>query len=194
MTAMAVISGSAARVEDVASAMQRRGLTVVRLDRADDPVAAVAAISPGSVDYFVQLPDDVPSPSTTRVGALSSLFRHGLMRRFGEIEALLPTLASHAAVVLVTGETVVDLASDEYPHAPTCLLEMLAEAVVADLSPSAVQCTVISHCHSADQIADAAMAHGPRRQELVSGFATQAPEMSYDDWRLAYLCDVGLEA
>jgi len=194
MTAIAVVTGSAARVEDVAQAMQRRGVTVVRIDRAEDPAPRATALADASVDYLVQLPGDVPGPRATRVGALSTLFGQGLMRRFGEIEALLPKLAAHAAVVLVTGDTVDDQSGDDYPHAPTCLLEMLADAVVADVSPAVVRATVVSHCHSADQIADAAFARGPQHDELVAGFASRAPEMGYDDWRLAYLCTAGSEA
>jgi hypothetical protein len=191
MTSTAVVTGSAARVDDVAQAMERRGVMVVRIDRAEDPGPVAAAIADGSVAYLVQLPGDVPSPRTTRVAALSDLFRRGVMSRFREIDALLPKLATNGAVVLVTGETVEELASDEYPHAPTCLLEMLADAIVADMAPAVVRATVVSHCHSADEIAEAALACGPQHDEVMAGFATRAPEMSYDDWRLAYLCRAG---
>lgn len=194
MTATAVVTGSAARVDDVTQAFERRGVTVLGIDRGADVAPAASVLEAGSVAYYVQLPGDVPSPSTSRTNALAALFGQGLIPRFGEVEQLLPKLAAVCAVVLVTGEIVDDLSSLDYPHAPTCLLEMLAETIEADLVPSVARVTVVSHRHSADQIADIALASGPERAASMAGYASLAPDMSYDDWRLACLSRSGPEA
>ncbi|MDQ6618061.1 MAG: hypothetical protein M3083_25775 [Actinomycetota bacterium] len=193
MSATAVVTGSAGRVAEVAEAIERRGISVLRMDRAKDLAQAGEAVGARSVDYYVQLPDDVASPNTTKAGALAALFGGGLMSRVCEVDVMLPKLAPQCAVVLVTGETVEDLSTPEYPHAPTCVLEMLANAIVTDLSPSVVRTTVVSHRHSPDRIADIALATGPQRAALMAGYAAQAPEMSYDDWRLACLTTTGPE-
>jgi hypothetical protein len=194
MTGTAVVTGSAARVDDVAQAIERRGVTALRIDRGEDLLRAGEALAAGSLEYYIQLPGDVPSPRTTRAGAVAALFGRGLMSRFEEVEVLLPKLAPHCGVVLVTGETIDDLCSLDYPHAPTCVLEMLAEAIETDMSPAPVRTTVVSHCHSAERIADIALASGPNRASVVAGFAARAPEMSFDDWRLACLTTTGPEA
>ncbi len=186
MTVTAVVTGSPARVDDVAQALERRGVTVLRICRGDD-LSGVAGLVDRSLAYYVQLPGDVPSPSTTRAGALRALFS-GVMGRFGELE-----LADRCAVVLVTGEIVDDLSSLEYPHAPTCVLEMLADAIETDRAPSQVRATVVSHRQSADEIAGVALAGGPERAESMAGYAALAPDMSYDDWRLACLSRTGPE-
>jgi hypothetical protein len=193
MTSTAVVTGSAARVDDVARAIERRGVSVLPMVRGEPLFQAGALVADGSLDYYVQLPGDVPSPRTTKASALWSLFGCGLLPRFGEVEVLLPKLAAHCAVVLVTGETVEDLSSLEYPHAPTCLLEMLADAIETDLAPAPVRTTVVSHWHSADRIAEIALASGPQRVARVANFAAQAPEMNFDDWRLACLSLTGPE-
>lgn len=187
MTATALVTGSAARVDDVARAIERRGVTVRRIDRDGPSPLAGEAFATEALDYYVQLPGEVPSPNSTEPGAVAALFGLGLMSRFGEVESLLSKLAPRSAVVLVTGETVGEPTSPAYPHAPTCLLEMLAEAIVAQLSPSSVRARVVSHRHSADEIADIALANGPERDEFMTSYASLAPEMSYDDWRLALL-------
>ena len=194
LTATAVVTGSADRVDDVTRAFERRGITVLPIDRDADAARMGGALGAGSVEYYVQLPGDVPSPSTSRTSALAALFGQGLISRFGEVEALLPKLAPVCAVVLVTGEIVDDGSSTEYPHAPTCLLEMLAEAIVADLAPSVARTTVVSHRQSADQIADIALASGPEGPDSMARYASLAPDMSYDDWRLACLSRSGPEA
>jgi hypothetical protein len=191
MTATAVVTGSAARVDDVARAIEDRGVRVLRIDRDGDAVATGADLLPGSVEYYVQLPDDVVSPRTTRAGALGALLGAGIMGRFREVDTLLPKLAPDCAVVLVTGETVEDLSSLEYPHAPTCVLEMLADAMVTDLAPSRIRATVVSHEQSAQRIAAIALATGPKRAAVGAGYAAQAPDMSYDDWKLACLSAAG---
>jgi hypothetical protein len=197
MTATAVVTGSPARVDDVTRAMERRGISVLGVHRGDDLGQAARAVAAGSLGYFVQLPDDVPSPHLTRSRALAALLGSGLASRFCEVDALMGKMAPTCAVVLVTGETVDDLSgpeSVEYPHAPTCVLEMLAEAIVSDMAPSAVRATVVSHRHSADQIAAIALATGPERAAMVAGYAERVPEMSFDDWRLACLSTTGPEA
>lgn len=193
MTGTAVVTGSAGRVADVAQAFERRGVTVVPLVRGEKLAASGVAQARGPLEYYVQLPDDVASPGSTRAGALAALFGRGLMSRFSEVEFLLPQLASNCAVILVTGETVDDLLATEYPHAPTCLLELLADAITVDRAPTPVRTTVLSHWHSADRIAEIALASGPGRGAAVAGFASRAPEMSFDDWRLACLSTNGPE-
>ena len=194
MAATAVVTGSPGRVDDVAQAIQGRGINVVRIDRNADLDGAGADVAARSVDYYVQLPGDVPSPRSTTASALAALLGGGLMKRFAEVDMLLPKLAPHCAVVLVTGETVAELSAVDYPHAPTCMLEMLADAITTDLAPSVVHTTVVSHEQSAEQIADIAVANGPARATVTSGFAARAPEMRYDDWKLACLSGAGPEA
>jgi hypothetical protein len=190
MTATAVVTGSAARVDDVAQAIEDRGIVAFRIDRSSDVAHAGAALASGSLEYYIQLPDDVPSPQSTTAGALAALSA-GLMRRFTEVDMLLPKLAPHCSVVLVTGETVEDLPWMDYPHGPTCLLEMLAAAIVTDLSPAVVRTTVVSHEHSAARIADLAVANGAGRATVTADYASRAPEMPYDDWKLACLSASG---
>ncbi len=194
MAATAVVTGSPARVDDVAAAIEGRGISVLRIDRETDLIEAGAAVAAGSLDYYIQLPGDVPSPQSTTASALAALLGGGLMKRFCEVDTLLPKLAPNCAVVLVTGETVAELSAVDYPHAPTCMLEMLAEAITTDLSPSVVRTTVVSHEHSAERIADIALANGPARASFTAGLAAQAPEMHYDDWKLACLTGAGPEA
>lgn len=193
MTATAVVTGSSKRVEEVSRAFASRGISVQGIDCDGDLERTATRLPARSVDYYVQLPGDVPSPGSTKSRAVAALLDSGLLRRFREAEALLPALAPRCAVVLVTGETVSDLPGGGYPHGPTCVLEMLADAIATDMSPEWVSTTVVGHEQSADGIADIALATGPDRGRVTADFAARGPEMRYDDWKLACMTAAGPE-
>ena len=193
MTATAVVTGSPKRVEEVSRAFAGRGVSVQCIDCDGDLAGTASGFPARSVDYSVQLPGDVPSPGSTQSRAVAALLDSGLLRRFREAETLLPALAPRCAVVLVTGETVSDLPGGGYPHGPTCVLEMLADAIATDMSPEWVSTTVLSHEQSADRIADIALATGPDRGRVTADFADRGPEMRYDDWKLACMTAAGPE-
>lgn len=193
MTATAVVTGSPARVDDVAQAIARRGVTALRIDRGDEPARAGAAVAEASVDHCVQLPGDVPSPSSTKTSALAALFGRGLMGRFGEVDVLLPKLAPGCAVVLVAGETVDDLSS---------LISACSDVPARDAGrrnrDRLVAVGRAGHRRAPPPVSgpDRRYRAGLRPQwaELVERAPDVEPDMSCDDWRLACLSATGPEA
>ena len=91
----ALITGSAERVDTLSKAFEQVGAEPVTLADFGPDCAAV--------DCYVQLGFTVPARGDTVVKRVHSFLSDGLLERFSTVDRVLPLLADHATVLLVTG-------------------------------------------------------------------------------------------
>ena len=183
MDRTAVITGSPARVGEVAIAFKEGGCSVTEVPCREhlDDVARV--LGPGSVDAYVQLPWDVDIPGSSTVGQVHGFLHGGLLTRFLVMSELLPLLRPGASVVLVAGHRPADIHVPDHSHARRSLLRLLARAVEADTAAAGVRTAVLSDQCSPDDIAELALHQRPEQPPRLSQYSAYGEELSFADWK-----------
>ena len=182
MQRTALVTGSSARVAEVADALERAGFTVVRVTNGDDVASACAGIPPGGLSCYVQLPRDTKVVGDTLVERVHHFLTSGLLTRFEITAAVLPLLGPDASVVFVAGN-VPGAATPDDRHARIDLLRVLARAVLAECSEGDVRAVVVGYDRSADEIAEIALHRGEDKLRRAAEYAATSPDMPYADWQ-----------
>lgn len=161
----ALVTGAHDRTGPVAYALQTEGFETLALD---DWTPDGAALGPGSVHCYVQLP-----------GAVASAGAHGLalVARVDAVSAVSPFLAESASVLLVAD----DLGWDQRRRDA---LALLTEAALADRGPGGVRVSVLGEYCSPGVIVERARASLPSLADL-------APGLGFADWRNEILTMTG---
>jgi hypothetical protein len=162
-------------------------LSVTAVAQDDDLDAACATLGPGSVSCYVQLPVEIRPQGTSALQRVHQLLEQGLMTRFEVAQRVLPVLAQDAAVVLVSGNLLTSDAAPDDQRARISLLRVLGHSIIADGGVRHLWVTVVDHQRSPAEIATVAKDRGRRRLQMISEYANQDQDMSYDDWKLALL-------
>jgi hypothetical protein len=194
MKPKALVTGSPERVAQVCAALESRGCEALAVDDPGQLGSVSASLGPGSVDHYVQLPVDVPSPGGTVVSRLQAFLAGGLLARFDAVATVLPALRPNASVILVAGNLPAELTAPDDRQARIALLRVLAQAILADTAPVPVRTAVVEYSRSADKIAEITIDPSANRLRVISEVADQYPDMSYDDWRLAVLSLATIES
>ncbi|HEY3240102.1 MAG TPA: hypothetical protein VGL92_11095 [Acidimicrobiia bacterium] len=183
----ALVTGSTDRVGEVSEALEKAGFTVTQSGGLPSDIeAACAALSPGSLDCYVQLPRQTPVSGPTLVERIHEFLSEGLLKRFEATSRVLPLLAPDACVVLVAGNIPGGATPDDR-HARIDLLRVLARAILADCDKSDVRAVVVGTERSAEEIADLALHRGDERRRRQAQVAALSPEMPYEDWQREFL-------
>jgi hypothetical protein len=182
----ALVTGSAARVEEVAAAMERAGFSVVRAPETSDLAGVCAGIDPGSVACYVQLPKETKVDAPSLIGRVRQFLAEGLLARFEAAATVVPTLAKDGCVVLVAGNLPGASTPDDR-HARIDLLRVLARAVLAECEGSDVRAVVVGTNRSADDIADIALRRGDESAKKAAEVAALPGELNYADWQREFL-------
>lgn len=161
----ALVTGGPEWAPHVAIALKSEGFDILS-------VGEEAPLAPGSVDCYVQLPGGVPSSDQPALSRARSMVADDLLARVDVAARLAPFLAPHAVVLLVGEEPL------------RWLLEMLAEAIVADAD--GVQAKVVGGSRPPSEIAALARPNGHRRS--WRSYLDEEPELGYADWRDEVLC------
>jgi hypothetical protein len=181
----ALVTGSPARVEDVAAALEEAGYSVVRAPEPDGVAKACAGIEPNSLACYVQLPKDTKVDAPSLIGRVRQFLAEGLLARFEQAETVAPCLAKDGCVLLVAGN-LPGAATPDDRHARIDLLRVLARAVLAECEGSEVRAIVVASERSPAEIADIALRRGDRAGKRAAEVAALG-DMNYADWQREYL-------
>jgi hypothetical protein len=187
MTRTALVTGSPQRVAEVSAALADRDCEVVPVDDPDALVEVCASLGHGAIDYYVQLPVNIPWSGGTVVSRLQAFLAGGLLARFEAVSTVLGTLRPHASVVLVAGNLPAELTVPDDRQARISLLRVLVQAIMADTAPIPVRTVVVDHVSTPDEIAAIAVDPAPNHPRVLLDLADRYPEIDYVDWRLAVL-------
>jgi hypothetical protein len=189
----ALVTGSPARVPDIAIALKSAGFDILSAGAisAED----VPDLEANSVDCYVQLPTDPPAAGPA--GALlraRDVIAHEVSR-FDAVARFLPLLAPSATILLVTGgpHEVEEPAGPADPDqtAARMIVGVLAEALLRDGGHSGVRTAVVAEDRASREIAALA---GNRPPDPLSWrvYAGVDPDLGFADWRNSILCMASL--
>ena len=182
----ALVTGSAARVDDVAAALEQAGFSVVRVPEPGDLGGACTGIEPGSLACYVQLPKETKVEGPSLIGRVRQFLAEGLLARFESAATVLPCLAKDGCVVLVAGNLPGASTPDDR-HARIDLLRVLARAILAESEGSDVRAVVVGNDRSSAEIADIALRRGDESGKKAAEVAALPGDLNYADWQREFL-------
>lgn len=190
----ALVSGSRPMADPVVQALTERGARVTLVDDPGRAAVAVAGLTSGSVDCYVQLPLTLRPAGDTVVGRVRHFLDAGLITRFRLAETVLPLLTPTASVVLVAGHTPIAHEDPDDHSARLAMLQLLAHALLADKAPDSLRVQVVSANQPADRLVAAAV-DGEQLEPPADGRTapTRPSDRSYEDWRVEMMGQVGIE-
>jgi hypothetical protein len=169
-----VVTGAVEQVAAVSAVLRQAGAEVTAVDDLGQLDAAVAGISPGSLDCYVQLPVHVAARGSTVTERVRNFLEDGLLARFAAASTILPAVSDEGRVVLVGGSTLVEVSAPDDHSARLALLGVLAHAIQADKAATRIGVRVLPRDEPIEHIAAVALGREP----------THEPDMSLDDWRI----------
>jgi len=179
-----VVTGAAERVATVSEALRHAGAEVIAVDDLGKLDEALAGISPGSLDGYVQLPVHVAARGNSVVERVRNFLEDGLLARFAAASTILPAISDEGCVVLVGGNTLVEVPAPDDQGARLALLGVLAHAIQADKSATRIEVRVLPHDDLAEHVAAVALGAEPTREQTLAELLDREPPMSFDDWRI----------
>jgi hypothetical protein len=179
-----VVTGAAEAVAAVSDALRHAGAEVIAVDDLTKLDAALAGISPGSLDGYVQLPVHVAARGNTVVERVRNFLEDGLLARFSAASTILPAITDGGRVVLVGGNTPVEASAPDDHSARLALVGVLADAIQADRASTPIDVRMLSHDDLPNQIAAVALGTELTRSESLAELMAREPAMSFDDWRI----------
>ena len=181
----ALVTGSPVRVDDVATALEQAGLSVIRVPDPDDLGAACAGIDPGTLACYVQLPKETKVDAPSLIGRVRQFLAEGLLARFEAASAVVPLMAKDGCVVLVAGNLPGASTPDDR-HARIDLLRVLARAVLAECDGNDVRAVVVGNDRSPTEITDLVLRRGDEASRKAAEVAAIG-DMNYADWQREFL-------
>ena len=182
----AVVTGSPARVDEVAGALEQAGFRVTKVPEPGDVAGACTGIEPGSLACYVQLPKDTRVDAPSLIGRVRQFLEEGLLARFEAASTVVPLMAKDGCVVLVAGN-LPGAATPDDRHARIDLLRVLARAVLAECEGSDVRAVVVGNDRSAADIADIVLRRGDESGRKAAEVAALPGELNYADWQREFL-------
>lgn len=181
----ALVTGSPVRVDDVATALEQEGFSVVRVPEPGDLGAACAGIDPGTLACYVQLPKETKVDAPSLIGRVRQFLAEGLLARFEAAAAVVPLMSKDGCVVLVAGNLPGASTPDDR-HARIDLLRVLARAVIAECDGNDVRAVVVGNDRSPADIADLVLRRGDEASRKAAEVAAIG-DMNYADWQREFL-------
>jgi hypothetical protein len=185
-----LVTGGGDRVTEVAAAVRTTGADTVVVDSPDQIEAAVAG---RTLDGYVQLPVAMTPRQGSLVARVEQFLSEGLLSRFRSAEVVLPLLAPGATVVLVGGQTNINVDAPDDHEARTALMRVLAHALRAERAPERLKVSTADHTWSAEQIAAQVTRPDPGTASVDETGGRDAVGQAYADWRAEVLGLVRLE-
>jgi hypothetical protein len=182
----ALVTGSPARVDDVAGALEQAGFKVTKVPEPADLAAVCAGIEPGSLACYVQLPNDTRVDSPSLIGRVRQFLAEGLLARFEAASAVVSLMANDGSVVLVAGN-LPGAATPDDRHARIDLLRVLARAVISECEGTDVRAVVVGNDRSPAEIAQIALHRGDESAKLAAEVAALPGDLNYADWQREFL-------
>jgi hypothetical protein len=182
----ALVTGSPARVSDVAAALEEAGYSVLSAPEGSDLAAALGGLEPGTLSCYVQLPKETTVDAPSLIGRVQQFLSAGLLARFDQAAAVVPYLAKDGCALFVAGN-LPGAATPDDRHARIDLLRVLARAVLAECEDSDVRAVVVVNDRSPAEIADIARRRGDQAGRKAAEVAALPGDLNYADWQREYL-------
>jgi hypothetical protein len=182
----ALVTGSPARVDEVAGALEQAGYRVTKVPEPGDVAGACAGIEPGSLACYVQLPKETRVDAPSLIGRVRQFLEEGLLARFEAASTIVPLMAKDGCVVLVAGN-LPGAATPDDRHARIDLLRVLARAVLAECEGSDVRAVVVGNHRSAADITDIVLRRGDEAGRKAAEVAALPGDLNYADWQREFL-------
>jgi hypothetical protein len=182
-----LITGSDQRAGELARELQQADVEVLVVQDLAQLPGVLQELQPACLRAYVQLPVTVELQGTSVVRRVRDFLQGGLLSRFETVEAVLPSLADDARLLLVAGNTSTvgkDLPDDR--AARLALLDVLAHAVQAEQAPARVAVHVLDES-SATELARAVLGAAEPVPPDVADLRRREDDLSYDDWRTEIL-------
>lgn len=183
MERSAVVTGSPARVGDVAIALKEAGFDVTEAGCGERLEEVAGGLGSGSVHTYVQLPVDVKTAALGVIEQVHQFLTAGLLARFRMANAMLPLLRPGGNVVLVAGHRPAGVHTPDDRHARKNLLRLLARAIEDDTAEAGVRTVVVGDQCSPAEIAEIALHRGPDHRRRLSEYAAHEDELSFAEWQ-----------
>ena len=181
MGSTVAVTGAVEQVAAVSAALRNAGAEVIAVDDLGALGAAVAGLTPGSLDCYVQLPVHVAPRGNAVIDRVRNFLEDGLLARFTAASTILPALSDDGRVVLVGGNTPGEASAPDDQSARLALLDVLAHAIQADKSTTRIRIRRLPNTETAEQIATVALGGEPTREEALADLRAREPKMSFDD-------------
>ncbi|HEY2194267.1 MAG TPA: hypothetical protein VGH76_18480 [Actinomycetospora sp.] len=145
-----LVTGGGERLDEVSSALKATGAEVVVVD---NPDRLGEAVDGKTFDAYVQLPVAMTPGEGSVVAKVEQFLTQGMLSRFRAAATVLPTLAPTANVMLVGGQTNVDVDAPDDADARAAMLRVLAHALRAERAPERLTVRVADRSWTGEQIA-----------------------------------------
>jgi hypothetical protein len=185
-----LVTGGGERLTEVAEAVRATGAETTVVDSLDRLGEAVAG---RTFDAYVQLPVAMTPRSGSLVSRVEQFLSEGLLSRFRAAETVLPALHEASTVVLVGGQTNIDVDAPDDQQARTALMRVLAHALRAERAPAHLRVRTAAPEWSAADIAASLGDHTPTETPSEQSADRQAIGKAYADWRAEVLGLVRVE-
>lgn len=185
-----LVTGGGDRLAEVAAAVRAVGAEAVVVESPDQLGGAVEG---RTFDGYVQLPVAMTPRQGTVVSRVEQFLSEGLLSRFRAAEVVLPRLAAGASVVLVGGQSNINVDAPDDHEARTALMRVLAHALRAERAPERLKVSTADHSWSAEQIAAQATRPDPGTASVDDNGGREAIGQAYADWRAEVLGLVRIE-
>lgn len=185
-----LVTGGGERLDEVAAAVRAAGAETVVVDQPD---RLGSAIGEHTFDGYVQLPVAMTPRQGSLVSRVEQFLSEGLLSRFRAAEVVLPRLGPGASVVLVGGQTNVNVDAPDDHEARTALMRVLAHALRAERAPERLKVSTADHTWSAEQVAAQVTRADPGTASVDETGGREAIGQAYADWRAEVLGLVRLE-
>lgn len=180
-----LVTGGGERLGEVAEAIRAKGAETTVVDTLD---RLGEAVRDTTFDAYVQLPVAMTPRSGSLVSRVEQFLSEGLLSRFRAAETVLPRLSDSATVILVGGQTNVDIDAPDDQEARTALMRVLAHALRAERAPGHLRVRAAGPDWSPADIAariDGEDAEGSSTPEQTGN--REAIGKAYADWRAEVL-------
>jgi hypothetical protein len=173
-----LVTGGGDRLDEVSSALKAAGadLTVV-----DSPDRLGEAVEGKTFDAYVQLPVAMTPGEGSVVAKVEQFLTQGMLSRFRAAATVLPALASNAIVMLVGGQTNVDVDAPDDADARAAMLRVLAHALRAERAPERLTVKVADRAWTGEQIA--AKVTGDQGETRTPNDDEAGIGRAYAEWR-----------
>ncbi|WP_345410771.1 hypothetical protein [Actinomycetospora chlora] len=185
-----LVTGGGERLGEVAEAIRATGAETTVVDTLDRLGEAVAGTT---FDAYVQLPVAMTPRSGSLVSRVEQFLSEGLLSRFRAAETVLPQLQDSATVILVGGQTNVDIDAPDDQEARTALMRVLAHALRAERAPGHLRVRTAGPEWSGADIAKQITEGGSGGDVPEQTGDRQAIGKAYADWRAEVLGLVRVE-
>ncbi|MHC1559542.1 hypothetical protein ACR9E3_11330 [Actinomycetospora sp. C-140] len=186
-----LVTGGGERLTEVAEAIRATGAETTVVDTLDRLGEAVRGTT---FDGYVQLPVAMTPRHGSLVSRVEQFLSEGLLSRFRAAETVLPVLADSATVLLVGGQTNVDIDAPDDQEARTALMRVLAHALRAERAPAHLRVRTAGPGWSPADIAAALGDSGAEATAPADQTGDRAAiGKAYADWRAEVLGLVRVE-